>query len=122
MDVEIERSPDDYDSHFLFWKPGTKPWVEPDGLAWQLDPGEDLVLNAHLKPTGKPAEVAPSIGLYFTDKPPTQFPIVMELEDDPALNIPPGDPDFIVRDDFRLPADVDVLAIYPHAHYLGRSA
>jgi Tfp pilus assembly protein PilF len=120
MDVEIERSPDDYDSHFLFWKPGTKPWVEPDGLAWQLDPGEDLVLNAHLKPTGKPAEVAPSIGLYFTDKPPTQFPIVMELEDDPALNIPPGDPDFIVRDDFRLPADVDVLAIYPHAHYLGR--
>jgi hypothetical protein len=27
---------------------------------------------------------------------------------------------FTVLDDFRLPLDVDVLAIYPHAHYLGK--
>jgi tetratricopeptide (TPR) repeat protein len=26
----------------------------------------------------------------------------------------------VVADDFRLPLDVDVLAVYPHAHYLGK--
>src|SRR5262249_36762766 len=34
--------------------------------------------------------------------------------------IPPGARDFLVGDDFRLPLDVDVLGVYPHAHYLGK--
>src|SRR5262249_53880220 len=35
-------------------------------------------------------------------------------------DIPPGARDFLISDDFRLPLDVDVLAVYPHAHYLGK--
>lgn len=119
MDISLEHSPLDIPSHFLFWKPGSAPWVEPDGFAWRLNPGTDLVLNAHFMPTGRPEQVTPSIGLYFTDKPPDHFPMVIELENDDALDIPAGDADFAVGDDFRLPRDVDVLAIYPHAHYLG---
>ena len=34
-------------------------------------------------------------------------------------NIPAGDRDFAVSDDFVAPMDMDVLAVYPHAHYLG---
>jgi tetratricopeptide (TPR) repeat protein len=120
MDVAIDRvigEPDD--GHFLFWKPGGTPYIEPDGFSLRLEPGSDLVLNAHLQPTGKREQVRPSIGLYFTDKPPEQFPMLLQLEHDGAINIPPGTPDFLVSDDFRLPMDVDVLAVYPHAHYLG---
>ncbi len=120
MDVIIDRNitePDD--GHFLFWKPGGTPYVEADGFSWRLDPGNDLVLNAHLQPTGKPEQVRPSIGLYFTDKPPAKFPMLVELEHDGVLDIPAGNSDFVVSDDFRLPLDVDVLAVYPHAHYLG---
>jgi hypothetical protein len=119
MDITLEHSPFDIPSHFLFWKPGGAPWVEPNGLAWRLDPGTDLVLNAHFMPIGSPQQARPSIGLYFTDKPPDLFPILIELENDDALDIPAGDRDFAVSDDFRLPRDVDVLAVYPHAHYLG---
>ena len=54
MDLVIGRSPFDPDGNFLFWKPGGAPHVEPDGFAWRLDPGNELVLNMHLQPSGKP--------------------------------------------------------------------
>lgn len=120
MELTIDRNPLDPDSHFLFWKPGTVPYSEPDGLSWRLDPGNLLVLNAHLQPSGKEERVQPSIGLYFTDKPPTRFPLLVQLEHDGVLDIPAGARDFLVTDDFRMPVDGDVLAIYPHAHYLGK--
>ncbi len=120
MDLTIERSPYDPDGHFLFWKPGASPHVEPDGFAWRMNPGDTLVLNTHLHPTGKPEEERPSIGIYFTDKPPTHFPLLVQLERDGALRVPAGARDFVIADDFRLPMDVDVLAVYPHAHYLGK--
>ena len=120
MDLVIASDTFDPDSHFLFWKPGGSARVEPDGMAWRLDPGNDLVLNVHVQPTGKPERVQPSIGLYFTSQPQTKYPMLIQLEHDGALHIPAGARDFVVSDDFRLPLDVDVLAIYPHAHYLGR--
>ncbi len=120
MDLTIEAGAFDPDSHFLFWKPGSVPSAESDGLAWRLDPGDDLVLNVHLQPSGKPEEVRPSVGLYFTDRPQAKFPMLVQLEHDGALDIPPGAADFLVTDDFRLPVDADALAVYPHAHYLGK--
>ena len=120
MDVTLLRSPFDPDGHFLFWKPGSAPHVEPPGFSWRLDPGDELVLNAHLHPSGKPEEVRPSVGLYFTSEPPRHFPLLVQLEDDDALHIPAGARDFPVADDFRLPMDVQAIAIYPHAHYLGK--
>jgi tetratricopeptide (TPR) repeat protein len=46
--------------------------------------------------------------------------MLLQLENDRALDIPPGVQSFPVNDDFTLPVDVDVLAVYPHAHYLGK--
>jgi tetratricopeptide (TPR) repeat protein len=45
--------------------------------------------------------------------------MLLQLEHDGALDIPAGDADFPVGDDFVTPMDLDVLAVYPHAHYLG---
>jgi Flp pilus assembly protein TadD len=118
MDLNIETATFDPDSHFLFWKPGGTPREEPDGLSWRLDPGSDLVLNVHFHPTGKRELVQPSIGLYFTDRPPARFPMLVQLERDSALKLEPGVRDFTIADDFRIPVDADVIAVYPHAHYL----
>jgi Tetratricopeptide repeat len=120
MDLTVERPALDFDSHFLFWKPGNTPYSEPKGFSWRLDPGTDLVLNTHLKTQGRPESVRPAVGLYFTNDPPTHFPMLIQLTGDDQLDIPAGARDFVVRDDFRLPADADVLAVYPHAHYLGK--
>ncbi len=119
MDLNIESDTFDPDSHFLFWKPGGATWVEPEGMAWRADPGTDLVLNVHMQPTGKPELVQPSVGLYFSSQPGTKYPMLLQLEHDGALDIPAGDADFAAGDDFTVPMDMDVLAVYPHAHYLG---
>jgi Tetratricopeptide repeat len=120
MDLTIEADTFDPDSHFLFWKPGSFPQVEPDGMAWRLDPGNALVLNVHLQPSGKAEPLQPSIGLYFTNHPQTKYPMLIQLEHDGALKIAAGDPAFRLADDFTLPLDVFALAVYPHAHYLGK--
>jgi tetratricopeptide (TPR) repeat protein len=110
----------DPDSHFLFWKPDTPILVEAPSMPWRLDPGNDLILNMHLKPSGKPETVTAQIGLYFTDIPPTKQPMLLQLEHDSALDIPAGDAHFVDDDALTLPIDVDVLGVYPHAHYLGK--
>ncbi len=120
MEIKIESEAFDPDSHFLFWKPGTVPYSEPEGMALRLDPGTDLVLNVHLQPSGKPEWIQPSLGLYFTDRAATQFPMLLQLENDRKLDIPAGARDFVVEDQFTMPEAVELLAIYPHAHYVGK--
>jgi tetratricopeptide (TPR) repeat protein len=120
MEIRIESQVFDPDSHLLFWKPGTVPYVEPDGMALRLDKGTDLILNTHMQPSGKPEVIQPTIGIYFTSQPATKLPMLLQLENDIKLDIPAGQSDFLVTDKFTLPVDVNLLAIYPHAHYLGK--
>ncbi len=121
MDLTVDSGDAfDPDSHFLFWKPDSTALIEPKGMPWRLDPGDDLVLNMHLKPTGKPETVQASIGLYFADQPATEHPMLLQLERDDKLAIPAGDANFVVTDELALPMSVDALGIYPHAHYLGK--
>ena len=89
MELQIESESFDPDGHFLFWKPGSPPIVEPPGLALRLDPGNDLVLNTHLQPSGKPEQVQPTIGIYFTNEPARRFPVLLQLENDRALDLRP---------------------------------
>jgi tetratricopeptide (TPR) repeat protein/mono/diheme cytochrome c family protein len=120
MELKIESETFDPDSHFLFWKPGTVPYVEPEGMALRLDKGTDLVLNVHLQPSGKQETIQPTIGLYFTDHAATKYPMLLQLQNDGKLNIPAGEKKFVVTDELEFPVDVNLLAIYPHAHYLGK--
>jgi Flp pilus assembly protein TadD len=120
MDVELESESFEPDSHFLFWKPGTAAVSEPEGMAWTVDGDTDLVLNLHLQPSGRPEVIRPVVGLYFTSTMPRLHPMLVQLEHDGAIDIPAGRSDFAVTDHYRLPVDVEVLGIYPHAHYLGK--
>ena len=104
---------------FLNWQPGKLPSRTPDGFTWTLEKGNDFVLQLHLHPTGKPETVQSSIGLYFTDQPPVRegYKIIL---DNPTIDIAPGRKDYVLEDSYTLPVDVDVTAIFPHAHYLAK--
>jgi Flp pilus assembly protein TadD/mono/diheme cytochrome c family protein len=121
MDVITEVTGEfDPDSHFLFWKPGSPVQQEPANMAWKLDPGSDLIVNLHLQPSGKPEIVDAELGLYFTSQTPSLHPMLLQLEHDGALDIPAGSSTFSVTDHLKLPVAVSLLAIYPHAHFLGK--
>jgi tetratricopeptide (TPR) repeat protein len=116
----ILHSADYPDGHFLGWTPGQAPPLAPDDLAWRLDGGEDLVVQLHLQPTGKPEPVRPSIGLYFAARPPARTPSILRLGRQ-RLDIPPGASDYRVTDSYVLPVDAEIRAIQPHAHYRART-
>ena len=106
--------------NFLNWQPGKRPARSPKGLGWTLNPGDDLVLQLHMNPTGKPETIAPEIGLYFTPEAPTNTTFKISLAS-LALEIPAGDSNYVVTDSYVLPVDVELLAILPHAHYLAHT-
>jgi tetratricopeptide (TPR) repeat protein len=107
------------DGHFLGWTPGQVAPLLPKGLAWQLEPGTDLVLQVHMRPSGKREAVKPSVAFFFGNDPPERIPAMLRLSDQ-RIDIPAGDAHYIVRDRYVLPVDVEVQAIQPHAHYRAR--
>lgn len=105
--------------HFASWQPGAAPTRNPPGLAWTLEPNTDVVLQVHFQTTGRPEPFQPELGLYFTDEVPTNQPVKLGLGTY-AIDLPAGSSNVVVQDEFVLPADVDLLGVLPHTHYLGR--
>ena len=115
----IARSANYPEGHFLGWTPGQVAPLLPKDLSWRLDPHTDLVIETHMQPSGRRESVQPSVGLYFSDTPPTRTPAMLRLSRQ-NIDIPAGDAQYIVSDSYVLPVDVDVQAVQPHAHYRGR--
>ena len=51
---------------FLNWQPGRRAYKSRDGFPWTLPKDADFVLQLHLKPSGKPENIRPELGFYFT--------------------------------------------------------
>jgi tetratricopeptide (TPR) repeat protein len=102
---------------FLGWTPGLMPTPFPEGMAWRLEPATDIVVQLHFQPTGEPEQVSVRLGLHFTDTPPTVQPLLLRLGGT-TIDIAPGDSAYVVEDSIVLPAGVEALAAYPHAHFL----
>lgn len=116
----ILHSADFPDGHFLGWTPGQLAPSLTGDLSWQLDPGSDLVVQLHLRPTGKAEDLSPAIGLYFGGSPSANPPVMVRLGRQ-SLDIPAGASNHFVSDSFVVPVDVDVRAVQPHAHYRART-
>lgn len=106
------------------WAVGAQPQFYPEGLALRVPRGSDLVMQYHFHPTGKPETEKSVIGLHFAKEAPArnmlaiQLPPVYSLFS--GLDIPAGEKDFVIRDSYTLPVDIDAAGISAHAHYLAR--
>lgn len=116
MGLGVLRPPN---GQFVSWTPGKGAIVYDRGIAWSLAPELDVVLQCHLRPTGKPEPFRLSVGLYFSDQPPTEHPLAIRLWSR-DIDIPAGEKAYVVEESYTLPVDVSVYGVYPHAHYLGK--
>jgi Flp pilus assembly protein TadD len=114
MDAQGAHFPE---GHFLGWAPGKMPRREE--VAWPLAARTDVIVQMHLKPTGRPESVKASIGLYFSNKAPTIHPVLLRLGSK-IIDIPANESSYVVADSYTLPVAAKALSIYPHAHYLAR--
>ncbi len=101
------------------WSPGNQPLEMPAGTAMRLPKDAHLVIQLHFHPSGKSEEEQSKLNFYFAPGPPTRHIVDVGLVSK-AIDIPPGDAAYIVRDHFTLPVDVHAAGIIPHAHYLCR--
>ena len=103
------------DGYFLGWTPGRRPQRSVSGMAWRLDAGSDLVIQVHLRKTGRVEQIQPSVAFFFTDEVPSAVPMALRLGRQ-NIDLAPGQTSAF-RDSYRLPVDVQVRSIHPHAHY-----
>jgi hypothetical protein len=106
------------------WAVGARANELPDGLAYFVPKGADLILSTHFHPSGQAEREQSSLGLYFSKTPPQQAftaiqlpPIFGVLE---GLDIAPGDSSYSLSDSFTLPVDVRGFRVGGHAHYLAK--
>jgi mono/diheme cytochrome c family protein len=99
------------------WAPGATPPPDSPSLSQVLRKGTDIVVQIHYHPSGKPEEDQSSLGLKFSG-PPTKGRAGIILSEH-RIQIPAGDPHYVVKTGVTVPRDVDVYSITPHAHYLG---
>jgi tetratricopeptide (TPR) repeat protein len=104
---------------FIGWAPGRGPILSPDGMPWRLDRGADLVVELHVISSKTPVAIQPTIGLFLTDTPPAHAPVTVKMSSK-SIDIPPGVRDYLVTETYELPVPVDLMSVYPHAHFLGK--
>jgi mono/diheme cytochrome c family protein len=101
------------------WAPGREARPLPEGLSMPWKNGVDLVLQLHLHPSGKPESEQSSLGVFLTDEPPRRSMVdIMML--DKEIDIPPGEAAYRTHDTFSVPVEMEVLALFPHMHMIGR--
>jgi mono/diheme cytochrome c family protein len=101
-----------------FWVPGPYPQPSPPGTAKVIPKEADVVVQIHYHPSGKIEEDRSSVGLTLTAKPARELQTIFVRSS--RIAIAAGDAHYVVEASTTLPADVDLLDVTPHAHYICR--
>jgi mono/diheme cytochrome c family protein len=101
------------------WAPGASPDLLPEGWGRMVRKGSDLVVQVHFHPDGKEETETFSMGIYYTKARPSHI-VAGGNAHSFKINIPPGEKNYIVTGQYKVPVDVDLVGITPHAHLICR--
>ncbi|MFO0826655.1 MAG: hypothetical protein U0572_00770 [Phycisphaerales bacterium] len=108
------------------WAVGMRTQRFPLGLGRRLASSGDLVLQVHFHPDGKPHDVRLEAQLYFCKEPPRrellEFQLPPEFGRQYGIDIPADESAYVVTDSWTIPADIDLVAVWAHAHMVCASA
>jgi len=103
------------------WTPGNEPHPFGEGIGLEVPAGVDVVMQVHYHPSGKPETDRTRLGLHLSKSPIRQALEWVSACADPAtFVIPAGEPDHRIGTMLEVPFAVELHAMTPHMHMLGR--
>lgn len=106
---------------FGIYVPGNSALTYPTGLAKRIPKGAILRFQIHYTPYGTATKDQTKIGFVFAKGPPKSEVHTASIAN-LRFAIPPGDPNFQVDAQLRVPTDVQLLSFLPHMHVRARAA
>ncbi len=104
-----------------FWSTGAPPFESPAGTAFQIKPGDCLLLDLHYKTTGKPEVEKTQVGLYFLKDPPVNEMTTAVVESEDIYLQPGASEARVYTIGPKTRSTATVYAVWPHMHFLGRT-
>ena len=102
------------------WSPGIDPIDLPPGHGVPLKGRSgDAVFEVHYRPTGKPTKDRSRIGLYFAKEPISHI-VAGTVAGTLDVDIAPEDSEYWRQVYMDVPADIKLIGVSPHMHYLGK--
>ena len=102
-----------------FWTAGSEPHRLPDGVGIRIPAGPTSFSRSTTIPSGKAGNDRTRVGLYLTRKPIKQA-LHWNNASSYDFRLPAGDKNVEVKASWLIPVDVEVVAVSPHMHQLGR--
>ncbi|NKB76454.1 MAG: hypothetical protein GKR96_05250 [Gammaproteobacteria bacterium] len=103
------------------WAPSGNPVRYADGIGIKLPGGADFVFEVHYHPTGKKTRDLSQLGIYLSEKP-IKRAVSSLFVGTSQIDIPAGDANYRRQFWIELPANIELVDIAPHMHYLGTRA
>jgi hypothetical protein len=117
--VKIKSADNGQRSQLVGYAPGVPARAATPGRAILVKAGSDVVFEMHYTTNGKPATDLTKVGLIFAKEPPVE-----RLSGFSAGNgrfaIPPGDANYEVRSEIKLPREAKLINLTPHMHLRGK--
>lgn len=102
--------------------PGTIPSKLPGDLALPLPRNNDVIMQTHFHPSGIEEVEKAELALYFADRPPSKQLVNIQIPPlfgfGAGIDIPAGDKNYRIEDEFTLPIAVKGVSVGGHAHYI----
>jgi peroxiredoxin len=102
------------------YAPGDMPAVYPEGVAKRLPAGSILEIQVHYTPIGTPRFDRSAVGVKLAEGPIRKLAVTRGVSNRTFV-LPPGAPDVVVRGDYTIREDAQLLSLTPHMHYRGRT-
>jgi hypothetical protein len=101
------------------WSTGAPPFTSPEGTAFLVKPGDQIMLDMHYKTTGKPEVEQTQVGLYFLKEPPKDEMSLLTVASG-DIYLQPGETSRVYTIK-KVKKDTTIYAVWPHMHFLGRT-
>ena len=101
------------------WGPGYQATETPEGTGYLLEANAKIVVQMHYHKTGSPEEDLTRVGLRLARNPTSK--VLYNGYVLGFMQIPPGDPNFVVNGRTVLQEAITIYSVVTHMHYLGKA-